>query len=198
MVEQRQIAERQRQAGNTAFKEQQYSEALRCYQAGLEVQRHSMALHANAAAAALKLNCYVQALEHCDKVGAISSMGSSTCLRESHTLKQLYALSLCAQSYLQNWKQQALQDCIMALLAAAKSHYYKAGFVARTITIWCVVQVAPVAQVRGSSWCTVLQADVPHGSACLLPQLDYISAPASWLLLLLLQLLPRLLLLLLL
>jgi tetratricopeptide (TPR) repeat protein len=68
MVEQRQIAERQRQAGNAAFKQQQYSEALRCYQAGLEVQRHSMALHANAAAAALKLNCYVQALEHCDKV----------------------------------------------------------------------------------------------------------------------------------
>jgi tetratricopeptide (TPR) repeat protein len=68
MVEQRQIAERQRQAGNTAFKQQQYSEALRCYQAGIEVQRHSMALHANAAAAALKLNCYVQALEHCDKV----------------------------------------------------------------------------------------------------------------------------------
>jgi tetratricopeptide (TPR) repeat protein len=69
MVEQRQIAERQRQAGNAAFKQQQYSEALRCYQAGLEVQRHSMVLHANAAAAALKLNCYVQALEHCDKVG---------------------------------------------------------------------------------------------------------------------------------
>lgn len=68
MVEQRQIAERQRQAGNAAFKQQQYSEALRCYQAGLEVQRHSMALHANAAAAALKLSCYVQALEHCDKV----------------------------------------------------------------------------------------------------------------------------------
>ncbi|WIA44309.1 hypothetical protein OEZ86_007106 [Tetradesmus obliquus] len=68
MVEQRQIAERQRQAGNAAFKAQQYSEALRCYQAGLEVQRHSMALHANAAAAALKLQCYVQALEHCDKV----------------------------------------------------------------------------------------------------------------------------------
>lgn len=68
MVEQRQLAERQRQAGNTAFKSKQYSEALRCYQLGLEAQRHNMALHANAAAAALKMQCYVQALEHCDKV----------------------------------------------------------------------------------------------------------------------------------
>lgn len=68
MVQQRQLAERQRVAGNAAFKAGQYSEALRCYQLGLESQRHSMTLHANAAMAALKLSCYVQALEHCDKV----------------------------------------------------------------------------------------------------------------------------------
>lgn len=68
MVEQRQIAERQRQLGNAAFKAGQYSEALRCYEAGLEMQRHNMTLHANAAMAALKLRCYVAAQEHCDKV----------------------------------------------------------------------------------------------------------------------------------
>ena len=70
MVEQRQIAERQRIAGNDAFKARQYSEALRCYQLGLEAQKVSMALHGNAAMAALKLNCFVQAIEHCDKVRA--------------------------------------------------------------------------------------------------------------------------------
>lgn len=68
MVEQRQIAERQRVAGNAAFKDGQYSEALRCYQLGIDAQKISMTLHGNAAMAALKLNCFVQAIEHCDKV----------------------------------------------------------------------------------------------------------------------------------
>lgn len=68
MVEQRQLAERWRVKGNDAFKAGQYSEALRCYDIGLDAQRHNSALHANAAMAALKLNCYVQAIEHCDKV----------------------------------------------------------------------------------------------------------------------------------
>ncbi len=68
MVEQRQIAERQRVKGNQLYKEGRYSEALQCYEIGLEHQRHNMALHANAAMAQLKLQCYVQAIEHCDKV----------------------------------------------------------------------------------------------------------------------------------
>ncbi|KAI8463589.1 MAG: hypothetical protein J3K34DRAFT_526875 [Monoraphidium minutum] len=68
MVEQRQIAERQRTAGNAAMAAGQWSEALRCYENGLDAQRHSAALHANAALAALKMGCYVQALEHCDRV----------------------------------------------------------------------------------------------------------------------------------
>lgn len=68
MVEQRQLAERQRKLGNAAYKNGQYSEALRCYEGGLDAQRHNMALHANAAMAALKLRCFVQAQEHCDKV----------------------------------------------------------------------------------------------------------------------------------
>lgn len=68
MVEQRQLAERQRVAGNAAMAARNWSEALRCYEIGLESQRHSIVLHANAALAALKKQCYVQALEHCDKV----------------------------------------------------------------------------------------------------------------------------------
>ena len=72
MVEQRQIAERQRVQGNAAYKHGQYSEALRCYEAGLEAQRQDMALHANAAMAAIKLKCYVQALEHCNKASTSS------------------------------------------------------------------------------------------------------------------------------
>lgn len=76
MVEQRQIAERQRVAGNEAFKAGQYSEALRCYQLGLEAQKTNMALHANAAQAALKLSCFVQAIEHCDKVGPQWGLGT--------------------------------------------------------------------------------------------------------------------------
>ena len=68
MVEQRQIAERMRVKGNAAFKSKQYSEALRCYQEGIQSEKTNMTLHANAAQAALKIKCYVQAIEHCDKV----------------------------------------------------------------------------------------------------------------------------------
>lgn len=78
MVEQRQIAERQRQLGNAAFKAGQHSEALRCYEQGLEAQRHNMTLHANAAMAALKLKCYVATQEHCDKVWA-PDLARSSC-----------------------------------------------------------------------------------------------------------------------
>lgn len=70
MVEQRQLAERYRVAGNEAYKARNYTEALRCYQLGVESQKTNMALHANAAMAAIKINCYVQAIEHCDKVHA--------------------------------------------------------------------------------------------------------------------------------
>lgn len=68
MVEQRQIAERLRVQGNEAFKSKQWGQALRCYQEGLQSERTNMTLHANAAMAALKISCYVQAIEHCDKV----------------------------------------------------------------------------------------------------------------------------------
>jgi len=70
MVEQRQVAERYRVAGNEAFRAGQYSEALRCYQLGTDAERTNIALHANAAQAALKISCFVQAIEHCDKVSS--------------------------------------------------------------------------------------------------------------------------------
>ncbi|EFJ51905.1 hypothetical protein VOLCADRAFT_86877 [Volvox carteri f. nagariensis] len=72
LVERRQLAERCRVRGNEAYKARQYSEALRCYQQGIESERTNMALHANAAMAALKINCFVQAVEHCDKVLSIA------------------------------------------------------------------------------------------------------------------------------
>ncbi|KAG2450163.1 hypothetical protein HYH02_000265 [Chlamydomonas schloesseri] len=72
LVERRQLAERARVAGNAAYGARQYGEALRCYQQGLESERTNMALHANAAMAALKINCFVQAIEHADKVLSIA------------------------------------------------------------------------------------------------------------------------------
>ena len=68
LVEQRQLAERQRIRGNELFKQKRFSEAYQCYEIGLDAERHSMTLHANAAMASLKLQCWIQAIEHCDKV----------------------------------------------------------------------------------------------------------------------------------
>lgn len=93
MVEQRQLAERRRQLGNDAFKSGQYSEALRCYELGLEAQRHNMALHANAAMAALKLNCYVAAQEHCDKVRSSCCRCASTKSARQQSARQQSARS---------------------------------------------------------------------------------------------------------
>lgn len=84
MVEQRQIAERQRVRGNEAFKSGQFGEALRCYELGLDAQRHNMTLHANAAMAALKLQCYVQAMEHASKVGATRYSEQASCTASTH------------------------------------------------------------------------------------------------------------------
>ncbi|KAK9827632.1 hypothetical protein WJX81_001342 [Elliptochloris bilobata] len=68
MVEQRQVAERQRVAGNAALKAGRPSEAYQAYAIGLDAERHNAALHANAALASLRMRAYVQAIEHCDKV----------------------------------------------------------------------------------------------------------------------------------
>ncbi|KAG1662073.1 hypothetical protein FOA52_005320 [Chlamydomonas sp. UWO 241] len=72
MVEARQVAERMRVKGNDAFKAKQWSESLSCYQEGIASERTNMTLHANAAQAAIKINCYVQAIEHCDKALSIA------------------------------------------------------------------------------------------------------------------------------
>jgi tetratricopeptide (TPR) repeat protein len=68
IVEGRQRAERCRTAGNDAFKQKQWSEAYRCYEEGLEAERANAKLQGNAAMAALKMGCFAQAIEHCDKV----------------------------------------------------------------------------------------------------------------------------------
>ena len=66
MVRQRQLAERARAEGNAAMARRQWGEALRCYEAGLEAQRHDLALLAGAALAALKAGAPTEALERCD------------------------------------------------------------------------------------------------------------------------------------
>ena len=68
MVEGRQRAERCRTAGNEAFKQKQWAEAYRFYEEGLEAERSNAKLQGNAAMAALKMGCFAQAIEHCDKV----------------------------------------------------------------------------------------------------------------------------------
>ena len=68
MVSQRQLAERQRVAGNALYSQGQFTAAFQCYDTGLEAERHNMALHSNAAQVLIKMGCYVQAIEHCDKV----------------------------------------------------------------------------------------------------------------------------------
>lgn len=68
LVEGRQRAERCRVAGNAAYKQQQWAEAYRSYEEGLEAERSNAKLQSNAAMAALKMNCFAQAIEHCDKV----------------------------------------------------------------------------------------------------------------------------------
>ena len=44
-------------------------------QLGLESDKRNMHLHANAAMASLKLGCFVQAIEHCDKVWDLGNVG---------------------------------------------------------------------------------------------------------------------------
>lgn len=68
MVSQRQLAERQRVEGNALYSQKQYTAAFQCYDTGLEAEKHNMALHSNAAQVLINMGCYVQAIEHCDKV----------------------------------------------------------------------------------------------------------------------------------
>ena len=68
MVSDRQRAERCRVQGNTAFAQQQWAEAYRCYEEGIDAERSNAKLQANAAMAAIKMGCYAQAIEHCDKL----------------------------------------------------------------------------------------------------------------------------------
>ncbi|MEW5303261.1 MAG: hypothetical protein WDW36_005969 [Sanguina aurantia] len=107
MIEQRQLAERQRMAGNTAFNTKQYSEALRCYETGIESQKSSMTLHANAALAALKMHCNVSAIEHCDKVLHIADVLHDT--PNAPLCGKAYQRRACAYRSLQQ-PRKALAD----------------------------------------------------------------------------------------
>lgn len=72
MVSQRQLAERQRVQGNALYSQGQYTAAFQCYETGLEAEKHNMALHGNAAQVLIKMGCYAQAIERCDKVGTLA------------------------------------------------------------------------------------------------------------------------------
>lgn len=76
MVSQRQLAERQRVQGNALYSQGQYTAAFQLYETGLEAEKHNMALHGNAAQVLIKMGCYVQAIEHCDKVWSIAGITS--------------------------------------------------------------------------------------------------------------------------
>ena len=69
--EQRRIAERCRVEGNAAFQRGQFSTAYQHYAEGLEHHKANVVLHGNAALASIKQGCYVQAIEHCDRVMSI-------------------------------------------------------------------------------------------------------------------------------
>ena len=66
-VRNRQTAFRKRNEGNAALKAGQVSDALSIYESGLECDKRSIELHGNASLASLKLGCFAQCIEHCDK-----------------------------------------------------------------------------------------------------------------------------------
>jgi hypothetical protein len=71
-IAQRQAAHRARETGNAAFKAGQFAEALKTYEHGLESDKRSIELHGNAAMAALKLGCFAQTIEHCDRANELA------------------------------------------------------------------------------------------------------------------------------
>ena len=109
MTERRQLAERKRVLGNDSFRSGQFSEALQLYEEGIDAEKSNMALHANAAAAALKLACHVQCIAHCDKVFSIAEFVHDD---KPHTLpSKLKALQRRAQARLNlGHHKQAVED----------------------------------------------------------------------------------------
>eukprot|EP00892_Ulva_mutabilis_P008357 jgi/Ulvmu1/5894/UM026_0015.1 len=68
MVKDRQRAERCRQAGVEAYSNRQWAQAYIHFEEGCNVERSNAKLHSNAAMASIKMGCYAQAIEHCEKV----------------------------------------------------------------------------------------------------------------------------------
>lgn len=93
-IEQRQVGERCRVAGNALFQTGRWAEAYQEYDRGLSADKHNMALHANAALCSLNMACNVQAIEHADKVlsacidseedNGMASQTSSTCFENGN------------------------------------------------------------------------------------------------------------------
>lgn len=68
MVKDRQRAERCRQAGIEAYSNKQWAQAYLHFEEGCSAERSNAKLHSNAAMASIKMGCYAQAIEHCEKV----------------------------------------------------------------------------------------------------------------------------------
>ena len=91
MLRSRRAAERCREGGNAAFRTGQWAEALRLYEEGCSHEKSNFKLHANAAAAALKLGCSVGAVEHCDKVlSIIDFLHENKPSLDGHRVKALF------------------------------------------------------------------------------------------------------------
>lgn len=68
MVRDRQHAERCRKAGIEAYSNKQWAKAYMHFDEGCHAERSNPKLHSNAAMAAIKMGCYAQSIEHCEKV----------------------------------------------------------------------------------------------------------------------------------
>ena len=91
LLRSRRAAERCREGGNAAFRTGQWGEALRLYEEGCGHEKSNFKLHANAAAAALKLGCSVGAVEHCDKVlSIIDFLHDNKASLDGHRVKALF------------------------------------------------------------------------------------------------------------
>ena len=91
MLRSRRAADRCRAAGNAAFGGGQWAQALGHYEQGCGHEKSNFKLHANAAAAALKLGCSVRAVEHCDKVlSIIDFLHENKPSLDGHRVKALF------------------------------------------------------------------------------------------------------------
>ena len=75
-AEREKLADIEKEAGNRAFKAQQYSEAVRCYTVAIDNNKCDRVLYNNRAFAYVKMGSWASAIEDCDKVRTLSSIAA--------------------------------------------------------------------------------------------------------------------------